>query len=71
TMNPSASNQIALDNALVDHEARLKTGECNRRIKFTKPQREATYRVTLDALKLSPCYPAFLITVGVLEIYMH
>ncbi|GJY38269.1 hypothetical protein Tco_0424633 [Tanacetum coccineum] len=34
-------------------------------------QREATYQVTLDALKLSPCYLAFLITVGVPEIYMH
>ncbi|GKF02275.1 hypothetical protein Tco_0029198, partial [Tanacetum coccineum] len=32
---------------------------------------EATYQVTLDALKLSPCYPAFLITVEVPEIYMH
>ncbi|GJU87483.1 hypothetical protein Tco_1295029 [Tanacetum coccineum] len=56
-MNPSAANQIAHDNALVAPEARLKIGECNRRIEFTKPQREATYQVTLDALKLSPCYP--------------
>ncbi|GJY15945.1 hypothetical protein Tco_0386367 [Tanacetum coccineum] len=29
------------------------------------------YQVTLDALKLSPCYPAFLITTEVPEIYMH
>ncbi|GJZ56311.1 hypothetical protein Tco_0611504 [Tanacetum coccineum] len=71
TMNPTATSQIALDNALVPPEARLKIGECNRRIKFSKPQREATYQVTLDALKLSPCYPAFLITTGVPEIYMH
>ncbi|GJY39038.1 integrase, catalytic region, zinc finger, CCHC-type containing protein [Tanacetum coccineum] len=71
TMNPSAANQIALNNALVAPEARLKIGECNRRIEFTKPQREATYQVTLDALKLIPCYPAFLITAGVPEIYMH
>ncbi|GKC68891.1 hypothetical protein Tco_1114774 [Tanacetum coccineum] len=70
-MNPSAANQNAFDNALVAPEARLKMGECNRRIEFTKPQREETYQVTFDALKLSPCYPAFLITVGVLEIYMH
>ncbi|GKD74014.1 hypothetical protein Tco_1332296, partial [Tanacetum coccineum] len=41
------------------------------RIKFNKPQRESTYQVTLDVLKLSPCYPAFLITAEVLEIYMH
>ncbi|GKC98061.1 hypothetical protein Tco_1168336 [Tanacetum coccineum] len=70
-MNPSAANQIVLDNALVAPEARLKIGECNRRIEFTKPQREATYQVTLDALKLSPCYPAFLITARVPKIYMH
>ncbi|GJT72971.1 hypothetical protein Tco_1032257 [Tanacetum coccineum] len=70
-MNPFASNQIALDNALVAPEARLKIVECNRRIEFTKPQIEATYQVTLDALKLSPCYFVFLITAGVPEIYMH
>ncbi|GKD52196.1 hypothetical protein Tco_1281172, partial [Tanacetum coccineum] len=65
TRNPTASSQIALDNALVPPEARLKIGECNRRIEFSKPQREATYQVTLDSLKLSPCYPAFLITAGI------
>ncbi|GKE49918.1 hypothetical protein Tco_1481176, partial [Tanacetum coccineum] len=52
-------------------EVRLTIGKCNSRIAFTKPQREATYQVTFDALKLSPCYHAFLITVGVLEIHMH
>ncbi|GKE86878.1 hypothetical protein Tco_1560620, partial [Tanacetum coccineum] len=47
--------------------ARLKIGECNRRIEFSKPQREATYQVTMDALMLSPCYPVFLITAGVVK----
>ncbi|GKD40535.1 hypothetical protein Tco_1260742 [Tanacetum coccineum] len=70
-MNPTAASQIALDNVLVPPEARLKIGKCNRRIEFSKPQREATYQVTLDALKLSSCYPAFPITTGVLEIYVH
>ncbi|GKC93378.1 hypothetical protein Tco_1158820 [Tanacetum coccineum] len=41
------------------------------RIEFSKPQREETYQVILDALKLSPCYPAFLITAEVPEVYMH
>ncbi|GJU56338.1 hypothetical protein Tco_1230052, partial [Tanacetum coccineum] len=50
---------------------RLKIGECNTRIKFSKPQREATYQINLDAPKLSLCYPAFLITAEVPEIYMH
>ncbi|GJX29030.1 hypothetical protein Tco_0237109 [Tanacetum coccineum] len=50
---------------------RLKIEKCNARIEFSKSQRETTYQVTLDALKLSLCYPAFLITAEVPEIYMH
>nr|GEU37473.1 hypothetical protein [Tanacetum cinerariifolium] len=69
TMNPTNTSQIALDNALVLPKVRLKIGECNKRIKFS--QRGATYQVTLDSLKLNPCYLAFLITAGVPEIYMH
>ncbi|GKB92953.1 hypothetical protein Tco_0979090, partial [Tanacetum coccineum] len=70
-MNPVAAQQVAIDNALVAPEKRLKIEKCNARIEFSKPQRETTYQVTLDALKLSPCYPAFLITAKVPEIYMH
>ncbi|GKB23834.1 hypothetical protein Tco_0863235 [Tanacetum coccineum] len=70
-MNPVFTQQVALDNALVAPEKRLMIEKCNSRIEFSKPQREATYQVTLDAFKLSPCYPAFLITAEVLEIYMH
>ncbi|GKA42396.1 hypothetical protein Tco_0735056, partial [Tanacetum coccineum] len=70
-MNPIATQQAALDNALVPPEKRLKIERCNARIAFSKPQREETYQVTLDALKLSPCYPAFQITVEVPKIYMH
>ncbi|GJR23510.1 hypothetical protein Tco_0972037 [Tanacetum coccineum] len=67
-MNPVAAKQVALDNALVPLEKRLKIEKCNARIKFSKPQREKTYQVTLDALIISPCYPAFLITTKVPEI---
>nr|GFA25215.1 hypothetical protein [Tanacetum cinerariifolium] len=70
-MNPIAAQQVALDNALVAPESRLKIEKCNARIKFSKPQREETYQVTLDALKLSPCYPAFSINAEVPEVYMH
>ncbi|GKB32831.1 integrase, catalytic region, zinc finger, CCHC-type containing protein [Tanacetum coccineum] len=42
--------------------------KCNARIEFSKPQRETTYQIILDALKLSTCYPAFLITAEVPEI---
>ncbi|GJU32450.1 hypothetical protein Tco_1176039 [Tanacetum coccineum] len=68
-MNPTVANQIALDNSLVPPEARLKIGECNKRIELSKPQRESTFQITMDALKLSPCYPTFLITTEVPEIY--
>nr|GEY99991.1 hypothetical protein [Tanacetum cinerariifolium] len=70
-MNPIATQQAALDNALVPFEKRLKIERCNARIAFGKPQKEETYQITLDALKLSPCYPAFHIIVEVPEIYMH
>ncbi|GJT55080.1 retrovirus-related pol polyprotein from transposon TNT 1-94 [Tanacetum coccineum] len=70
-MNPIATQQVALDNALVPPEKRIKIERCNARIAFSKPQREETYQVTLEALKLSPCYPTFLITAEVPEIYMH
>ncbi|GJW79092.1 hypothetical protein Tco_0140774 [Tanacetum coccineum] len=70
-MNPVAAQQVALENALVTPEKRLKIEKCNARIEFSKPQRETTYQVTLDALKLSLCYPAFQITAEVPKIYMH
>ncbi|GJV83498.1 hypothetical protein Tco_1523396 [Tanacetum coccineum] len=53
-MKPIATQQAALDNALVHLEKRLKIERCNARIAFSKPQREETYQVTLEALKLSP-----------------
>ncbi|GJX00993.1 hypothetical protein Tco_0184906 [Tanacetum coccineum] len=61
-MNPVATQQIALDNSLVAPKKRLKIEKVNARIAVSKPQREETYQVTLEALKLSPCYPAFVIT---------
>ncbi|GJY11011.1 hypothetical protein Tco_0379196 [Tanacetum coccineum] len=70
-MNPIASQQAALDNSLVAPKKRLKIKRCNARIVFTKPHKEETYQVTLEALKLSSCYPAFQITVEVPKIYMH
>ncbi|GJX35667.1 hypothetical protein Tco_0247224 [Tanacetum coccineum] len=67
-MNPVAAQQVALNNTLVAPEKRLKIEKCNARIEFNKPQREETYQVTLDALKLCPCYPTFLITAEVPEV---
>ncbi|GJV08711.1 hypothetical protein Tco_1346367 [Tanacetum coccineum] len=67
-MNPVPAQQVTLDNALVAPEKRLKIEKCNARIEFSNPQREETYQVTLDALKITSCYPAFLITAEVPEI---
>ncbi|GKG44125.1 hypothetical protein Tco_0483218, partial [Tanacetum coccineum] len=49
-MNPIASQQAALDNSLVAPKKRLKIERCNARIAFTKPLKEETYQVTLEAL---------------------
>ncbi|GKB45784.1 hypothetical protein Tco_0896537 [Tanacetum coccineum] len=70
-MNLVTAQQVVLDNALVALEKQIKIEKHNVRIKFSKPQRETTYRVILDALKLSPCHPAFLITAEVPDVYMH
>ncbi|GJX38019.1 hypothetical protein Tco_0251322 [Tanacetum coccineum] len=70
-INPIVTQQVALGNSLVAPEKRLNIEKCNARIKFSKPHREETYQVTLEALKLSHCYPAFQITAEVPEIYMH
>ncbi|GKC36149.1 hypothetical protein Tco_1048533, partial [Tanacetum coccineum] len=65
---------------IMDHEVKqlnqsripiVKIEKCNTRIEFSKPQRETTYQVTLDALKLSPCYLAFWVTAKVPKVYMH
>nr|GEV82886.1 hypothetical protein [Tanacetum cinerariifolium] len=70
-INTVATQQVALDNSLVVPEKRLKIEKVNARIAFSKPQIEETNQVTLDALKLSPYYPTFLITVEVPKVYMH
>ncbi|GJU21487.1 retrovirus-related pol polyprotein from transposon TNT 1-94 [Tanacetum coccineum] len=43
------------------------SGRGNRRVMV----REPTFQVVLDALALTPCYSAFLITADVPEVYMH
>ncbi|GJS06761.1 hypothetical protein Tco_0363557 [Tanacetum coccineum] len=68
-MNLVVSKQVTLDNALVAPEIILKIEKYNVGIEFSKPQREKAYQVTLDALKLSPCYLAFLIIDEVPEIF--
>ncbi|GKD93433.1 hypothetical protein Tco_1373270 [Tanacetum coccineum] len=70
-MATTATQQIALDNALVSPDKQVEIGKCNMRINSEKTQKEPTYQVVLDTLALTTCYPAFLITVSVLVIYMQ
>ncbi|GJX32182.1 hypothetical protein Tco_0242037 [Tanacetum coccineum] len=67
----SKAQQIELDNALVAPENRRVIGKCNMRINPGMKLKEPTYQVALDALALTTCYPAFLITAEVPVIYMH
>ncbi|GJW09644.1 retrovirus-related pol polyprotein from transposon TNT 1-94 [Tanacetum coccineum] len=67
----SKAQQIELDNAQVAPENCRVIGKCNMRINPGMKPKEPTYQVVLDALALTTCYPAFLITVEVPVIYMH
>ncbi|GJS82860.1 hypothetical protein Tco_0749401 [Tanacetum coccineum] len=61
----SKAQQIKLDNALVAPKNRHVIGKCNMRINPGKKPKEPTYQVVLDALALTTCYHAFLITAKV------
>ncbi|GJW32452.1 hypothetical protein Tco_0052484 [Tanacetum coccineum] len=65
------AQQTKLDLELVPKEKILVIRKCNGRLNPGKIQREPTFQDVLDALALTPCYSAFLITADVLEVYMH
>ncbi|GJW64330.1 hypothetical protein Tco_0116214 [Tanacetum coccineum] len=67
----SKAQQIELDNALVAPENRRIIGKCNIRINPVMRPKKPTYQVALDALAITTCYLAFLITFDVPVIYMH
>nr|GEU38180.1 hypothetical protein [Tanacetum cinerariifolium] len=70
-MTSIAAQQTKLDLELVPKENRLNIGKCNERIpRGLKPKKE-TFQVVLDTLALTPCYPVFVITADVPEVYMH
>ncbi|GJV11639.1 hypothetical protein Tco_1353180 [Tanacetum coccineum] len=70
-MSSITAQQTKLDLELVPKENRFDIGKCNGRIPHGFSPREPTFQVTLDAIALTPCYPAFLITADVPEVYMH
>ncbi|GJW59361.1 hypothetical protein Tco_0108696 [Tanacetum coccineum] len=65
------AQQSALDSALVAPKNQRVIGKCNMRINPGIKPKEPTYQVVMDALDLTTCYLAFLITAEVLVIYMH
>ncbi|GJX78166.1 hypothetical protein Tco_0324977 [Tanacetum coccineum] len=67
-MSSITAQQTKLDLELVPKENRMDIGKCNGRIPRGLTPREPTFQVTLDAIALTPCYPAFLITADVPEI---
>ncbi|GJR90610.1 hypothetical protein Tco_0214621 [Tanacetum coccineum] len=70
-MSPITAQQTKLDLELVPKENRLYIKKCNGRIPRRLTPREPTFQVVLDAIAFTPCYPAFLITTDVPEVYMH
>ncbi|GKB02572.1 hypothetical protein Tco_0830661 [Tanacetum coccineum] len=66
-MSSISAQQTKLDLELVPKENRLDIGKCNGRIPNGLTPREPTFQFILDAIALTPCYPAFLITVDVPE----
>ncbi|GJY05142.1 hypothetical protein Tco_0371082 [Tanacetum coccineum] len=70
-MSSITTQQAKLDLELVPKEKRLVIRKCNGRLNPRKIQREPTFQVILDALALTHCYSAFLITADVPEVYLH
>ncbi|GKC23463.1 hypothetical protein Tco_1025613, partial [Tanacetum coccineum] len=70
-INTTQAQQKALDDALVSPTDRLEYRKCNIRLKTDIKPKEATFKVVLDALTLTPFYRAFLITADVPAIYMQ
>ncbi|GJS57519.1 retrovirus-related pol polyprotein from transposon TNT 1-94 [Tanacetum coccineum] len=68
-MTSITAQQTKLDLELVPKENRLDIGKCNGRIPRGLKPKEETFQVVLDALTLTPCYHAFLITADVPEIF--
>nr|GEV68439.1 hypothetical protein [Tanacetum cinerariifolium] len=70
-MTSITTQQTKLDLEFVPKENQLDIRKCNGRIPCGLKPKEETFQVVLDVLALTPCYPAFVITVDVFEVYMH
>nr|GEV45673.1 hypothetical protein [Tanacetum cinerariifolium] len=70
-MFPITAQQTQLDLELIRKENRLDFRKYNGRIPHGLTPIEPTFLVVLDAIALTPCYLAFLITADVPEVYMR
>nr|GEY61718.1 hypothetical protein [Tanacetum cinerariifolium] len=65
------AQQTKLDLELVPKENRLDIRKCSGKIPRGLKPKEETFQVVMDALALTLCYPTFIITADVPEVYMH
>ncbi|GKB50361.1 hypothetical protein Tco_0901114 [Tanacetum coccineum] len=70
-MDITRAEQVALDDALVAHDKRLKISKSNLRLGSDLKSKEATLQVVYDVLKLTPFYKAFQTIAYVSKIYMQ
>nr|GEX26320.1 hypothetical protein [Tanacetum cinerariifolium] len=67
-MTSITAQQTKINLEIVPKDNRLDIGKCNGRIPSGLKLKEETFQVILDALALTSCYPAFVITADVPEI---
>nr|GEW44262.1 hypothetical protein [Tanacetum cinerariifolium] len=71
TMKTTIEQQVAMDEALVPHAQRLRTGRSNFRLLSDIKSKESTLQLVYDVLCICPFFKAFLVTADVSKIYMQ
>nr|GEZ54983.1 hypothetical protein [Tanacetum cinerariifolium] len=70
-MATTIQQQVALDEALVPSNKRLRIGRSNFRLPSDIQSKESTLQVVYDVLRISPFFKAFLVMADVPKIYMQ
>ncbi|GKE09522.1 hypothetical protein Tco_1413073 [Tanacetum coccineum] len=71
-MNPQEKQQVAArDDKWVPFSKRVKISSTNIRLETTMPQKEETFQVVIDLIKISTCFKAFTNSADVPEIFMQ
>nr|GEW60535.1 uncharacterized mitochondrial protein AtMg00810-like [Tanacetum cinerariifolium] len=71
TIDTTIDHQVAMDEALVPHDQRLRIGRRNFRLLSKIKSKESTLQLVYDVLRICPFFKAFLVTTDVPEIYMQ